>query len=111
MLLRCVAWNQVEGKSGYLALKVREYPKKDGGTGQSNEVDEWLLPGDERIARALSSQQASTAQPAAPIQAAMPVPPQPAQAPENSNRGCWNWLPLTVSMAKGSSLWVTCSMP
>ncbi|MEY8460998.1 hypothetical protein AALA69_07715 [Eggerthellaceae bacterium 24-137] len=64
-----VAWNQVEGKGGYLLLKVREYEKKDGGKGQSNEVDEWLLPGDERIAQAQ-----------APAQTAMPVPPQPAQA-------------------------------
>lgn len=74
-----VAWNQVEGKSGYLALKVREYLKKDGSTGQSNEVDEWLLPGDERIARALSAQSAAPAAQSAPVQAAMPVPPQPAQ--------------------------------
>ena len=50
-----VAWNQVEGHGGYLVLKVREFDKKDGsGKGQSNEVDEWLLPGDERIAQALA---------------------------------------------------------
>lgn len=73
-----VAWNQVEGKGGYLVLKVREFEKKDGGKGQSNEVDEWLAPGDERIARALSAQQA--AQPPAPVQTSMPAPPQPAQA-------------------------------
>lgn len=64
-----VAWNQIEGKGGYLLLKVREYEKKDGSKGRSNEVEEWLLPGDERIAQAA----------AAPAQAAIPVPPQPAR--------------------------------
>ena len=29
------------------------------------------------------------------------VSPQPAQAPENSNRGFSNWLPFTVSLLKG----------
>ena len=74
-----VDWDHIEGKSGYLALKVREYQKKDGGTGQSNEVDEWLLPGDDRIAQTLASQQAAPAPQPAPVQAAMPLPPQPAQ--------------------------------
>ena len=74
-----VAWNQVEGKGGYLLLKVREFDKKDGSKGQSNEVDEWLLPGDERIAQAMAPQQAAPAQQTAPAQTAMPVPPQPAQ--------------------------------
>lgn len=66
-----VAWNRVEGAGGYLKLKVREYTKKDGSKGQSNEVDEFLAPGDPRIAEA----RASAAQ---PQQTEMPVPPQPA---------------------------------
>ena len=34
------------------------------------------------------------------------VSPQPAQAPENSNKGCLNWLPFTVAGLSGLS---TCS--
>lgn len=70
-----VAWNDVEGKGGYLKLKVRTYKKKDGGDGESNDIDEYLAPGDPRIAEA--QRQAAAAQ--QPQQTAMPVPPQPAQ--------------------------------
>lgn len=65
-----VAWNEVEGKGGYLKLKVRTYKKKDGEDGEANEVETWLAPGDPAIA-------AAAQQPAQ--QTAMPVPPQPAQ--------------------------------
>lgn len=87
------AWNQVEGMGGYLKLKVREYTKQDGSKGQSNEVDEFLRPGDERIAQFAQSQapaQPAYAQPAQgfapPVQTAMPVPPQP-QAPQAPHQG------------------------
>ena len=70
-----VAWNEVEGKGGYLKLKVREYTKKDGSKGEANEVEEFLAPGDPRIAEAMAPQ--------APQQTAMPLPPQPA-APHQS---------------------------
>lgn len=63
-----VAWNDIEGKGGYLKLKVRKYKKKDGEDGEANEVEEWLAPGDPAISAA-----------AQPQQTAMPVPPQPAQ--------------------------------
>jgi len=37
------------------------------------------------------------------INLAYGVSPQPAQAPENSNNGCSNWLPLTVNLSRGFS--------
>lgn len=69
-----VAWNAIEGKGGYLKLKVRKYRKNDGSEGESNEVAEWLAPGDPAIAAAAQPQP----QPQ-PQQTAMPVPQQPAQ--------------------------------
>lgn len=82
-----MAWNRVEGMGGYLKLAIRKYKKHDGSEGESNEVAEFLLPGDERIAqfaRAQGAPQPAAPQPApqaqaAPYQAAMPVPQQPAQ--------------------------------
>ena len=35
------------------------------------------------------------------------VSPQPAQAPENSSSGCWNWLPLRLSRLSRSPLRAT----
>lgn len=74
-------WNQVEGKGGYLRLKIREYTKKDGSKGESNEVEEFLEPGDPKIAAAQAAVRA------APVQTAMPVPPQPAPAPQTQHPG------------------------
>lgn len=77
-----VAWNRVEGAGGYLKLKVRKYKKNDGSDGEANEVDEFLAPGDARIAQAQAQAPAQGAPQPAPQQTAMPVPPQPAPQPQ-----------------------------
>ncbi len=73
-----INWNAVEGKAGWLKLKVRSYTTKDGEERQSNEVAEFLRPGDERIP---ASAFAPVYQPPQPAQAQMPVPVAPAPAP------------------------------
>lgn len=37
-------WNEVDGKQCLVALKVRQYQKKDGSTGESNDVEKYLPP-------------------------------------------------------------------
>lgn len=71
-----MAWNRVEGRQGYAEIKVREYAKRDGGTGRSNEVDRYVMPKDWPA----QQQQQQTAQPAqqAPVQT-QPMFAQPAQ--------------------------------
>lgn len=60
-----VKWNEVEGKQGYLKLKVREYESK-GEKRKANDVEEYLKPEDWPESGQATAQQTS-----------LPVPPQP----------------------------------
>lgn len=66
-----VAWNRIEGMSGWLKLGVREY-ESNGQKRKTNDVLEWLAPSD-------APQAAAPASATACAQAAMPVPAQPQQ--------------------------------
>lgn len=71
-----MAWNQAEGRQGFAKVRVREYDRKDGGKGRSNEIEEYLLPAD------WPQRQPAQAQPApAPQQPLMQVPPAQPQRP------------------------------
>lgn len=84
-----MAWSQIEGKQGWVKLKVRKYQRKDGGDGESNEVDAYLKP--EEWPQQATAPQVTTAPAAttpavaqapavAPAQTAMPAQqthPQP----------------------------------
>jgi len=37
-------WNQVKGSTGRCIVGVREFEKRDGGTGESNEIKKYLEP-------------------------------------------------------------------
>ncbi len=37
-------WNEIEGKQGWLKLKVRKFVKKDGSDGEGNDVEAYLKP-------------------------------------------------------------------
>lgn len=67
-----MAWNQAEGRQGYVRLGVREFDKKDGGKRKSNEVEEYIPPKD------WPQQQARPQAPAAPQAPAQPAYQQPA---------------------------------
>lgn len=65
-----INWNAVEGKTGHLKLKVRTYTNKDGEERQSNEVVEFLAPGDSRIPEPKFE---PVYKPAQPVQGQMPI--------------------------------------
>lgn len=72
-------WNEAPGKQGWLRIRVREY-EYNGEKRKSNDVEEYLPPSkwseasDEYNARCQTSR-------TQPVQAAMPIPAQPAQQP------------------------------
>lgn len=71
-------WNEVEGKTGWLRLKVREYRGNDGSARKSNDVEEYVAASraDEAY-REYESRFAAPAQQAAPV----PRPPMPSVHP------------------------------
>ena len=44
-------WSQVEGSTGWVVLKVREFTSKNGNELTTNDVVRWLAPDDSRIPR------------------------------------------------------------
>jgi hypothetical protein len=92
-------WNELDDKSGWLKLKVREYTDKDGNKKQANDVDEYCRPSDaekaynEWAARYQPAQQPAPVaeQPAQqPMQTAMPIPAQPQQFTNPTTGSAWS---------------------
>ena len=91
-------WNELEDKSGWLKIKVREYTDKNGNKQQTNDVDEYCRPKDaekaykEWSARYQPAQQPTPVaeQPAQPMQTAMPIPAQPQQFTNPTTGSTWS---------------------
>lgn len=86
-------WNEVEGKQGWLKVKVRKYTKKDGSEGESNDVEAYLKP-DEWPDQPAAVPVAAPAYAAAPAPAAAPAyqqaaMPMPAQQPAQPQHPGW----------------------
>lgn len=78
-----IDWNNLEGRCGKLELEVREYTKRDGSLGQSNNVKKFLEPQEREESQ--SPYQA----PSTPVtQTSMDIPAQPpAKQPNNTHWG------------------------
>lgn len=71
-----VAWNEVEGRQGYVEIGVRTWVGKEGRERKGNEVVRYLPPSEWPEDGGMSAANAPQAQ---PVQTAMPMPAQPAQ--------------------------------
>ncbi len=71
-------WNEIEGKQGWLKLKVRKFTKKDGSEGEGNDVEEYLKPEDWPDQPASMPAAAPAYAAAAPTAAPAPAMQQPA---------------------------------
>lgn len=92
-------WNELDGKSGWLKVKTREYTNKNGETRQSNEVEDYCRPSEAEKAYAeWSARYQQPTQPAQPVQqapvqpvqTAMPMPAQPKQYVNPTTGGAWS---------------------
>ena len=92
-------WNEIGGRSGWIEVGVREYTKKNGETGLSNEVKSYVHPDDgEKAAKSYAAMFAAppvpaqpvSHQPAVPQQTAMQVPAQPARCINPSTGEPWS---------------------
>lgn len=92
-------WNELEDKSGWLKIKVREYTDKNGNKKQTNDVDEYCRPTDaEKAYKEWSARYQPAQQPAPvaeqpaqqPMQTAMPIPAQPQQFTNPTTGSAWS---------------------
>ncbi len=85
-------WNELDDKSGWLRIKVREYTDKNGNKQQANDVDEYCRPSDaEKAYKEWSARYQPVQQPApVPSQTSMPVPQQPQTFTNPTTGGSWS---------------------